>query len=582
MPIKNPPVTLREEFDDTSLRAIVRPGVDDALILIVRTDGCIVEHASGETQHFGAGLPDLSGQMLTTIWPPTVANALRTQIVQATRRRCTFRLDVDIEGADVTEHHEIVVLAHGRDRALLICRNLTDRRTVERQVHDLAFCDPLTGLPNRAAFLDTLGRRFSHARLSGDTLSVMRIQLKGLTFVNQTLGRVTGSELVASVGARLERALTSGNLLADVLPMQAELTLARTEGSEYSLLINGCVSGSVLEQAGEALLALLAEPFDVRQNSLTLNVSIGIARYPQDAADADALLAKAGVALQEAKSGAGNRCVFFSSTAQVRSISRLDIAQELRWALENDQFSVRFQPCYDCDTDTIVSTEALLRWHHPLRGEVPLTELLPIAQMHDMSDRLADWVFQHACHSATAADPDGDWMISLNLFARQAFAPGLANRLIAIARHHSINPARVRFEIHEADYHRDVFAAEQTAQRLADAGFTVIIDDCGLGAISARSLLRSNIRTLKISTRMIARLPDDERARKICKALLALGRALDIDVAATGVETRQQFDALRELGCRYMQGFFLCAPVTVEELTAQFAQEKSRQAQAKT
>lgn len=571
MPGPMPTATTSSRANAAPVTATASPSVDDALVLIARNDGRIVERACGDPERFSPGLGDVSGKYLDAVWPATVAATLRSQIVQATRRRCVMRLTVHLEREDGDEDHDITILANGRERALLICRNLTDHKTLERQVHDLAFRDPLTTLPNRAAFLRQLGEAFSGARLTGSALTVMRARLRGMAHINHTYGRAVGSELVAAAGKRLREAFAPGGTLAARLPAHAAATLARTEGNEFALLIDGSASGPLLEDLGDAVLALMRPAFTIDGHELTPTVSIGVARFPEDAADTESLLAKAAVALNEARAGSGSRCIFFSSTAQVRSISRLDVAQELRWALENDQFSVRFQPCFDCESDTIVSAEGLLRWEHPLRGEVPLSEILPVAEMNDLSDRLADWTFENAYRAALAADPDGRWPISLNLFARQAFAPGLATRLIDIARHDDIDPARVRFEIHEGDYHRDVGAAEESVRRLCDAGFSVIVDDCGLGALSARSLIRTGISMVKLSTRLVERLPGDERARKICAALLALGDKIGLRVSATGVETESQYECLRELGCRYMQGFYLCPPIEVGELTERLA-----------
>ena len=547
------------------------PGVqvcaDDTIVLIVRNDGHIADHTAGNAASFlrSECTGTLSGMHLNALWPADVVAALRKRIRDTSRRRGVSRLEASVADDYGNRVHEITVLAHGRDRCLVIARDISGKATLDKEVRDLAFRDTMTQLPNRAAFVRELGNALNKARLTGNSVALLRIHLRGLDYINRTFGRANGSRLVGTMAERLAVSLEGSDGLRSHLARHCEMVLARTEGNEYSLLISGCADTDQLKALGRDVIARLAQPEALGGDEVSLDTCIGVARFPDDAADVETLQTHAGVALYDARKHSASAIEFFSSTAQVRSLSRLDIAQELRWALDNNQFDLVYQPTFDLRTKGIVSAEALLRWEHPLRGNVPLGEILPIAEMNDLSTALGDWVMEHAIADAAALGDAPHWTVSLNLFARQSFAPALIERATQLVDHYGLRTERINFEIRAADFHRDLTASENTPRALRDAGFGVTLDDCGLHMISPRSLLRTGIGQIKLSRKLIERLPNDG-ARRIAAAHLAMAEPLAVRVCATGVESAAQVETLTQIGCRYVQGFHLGRPMSFASL----------------
>ncbi len=555
--------------DDTNPgRATVRANIDGAVVLIVKTDGRIVEHTSGDLSRLwrDTSAKDICGAYLGNLWPDDVTTIIRERVRDSVRRRSVNRVDVSLPQCSGARVHEITIIAHGRERALVICRDMTDKASLDHEVRKLAFRDSMTGLPNQASFHKQLGNKLNEARLGERNLSVMRVHLRGLDYVNKTFGREAGSSLVGDIAQRLEDGVNAATGLSRHLPPRCGVLLARTLGNEFSILVDGIVSGAALEALANDVIDQIAIPYTLSGSAITLDTCVGISRFPNDADDVETLLGNAGVALHDARKNSASAVAFFSGTAQVRSLSRMDVAQELRWALNNDQFSVLYHPCFDTTTGQMTSAEAKLRWIHPLRGHVPLSEIRPIAQMNDLSRALGDWVMNQAWRDVAAIDSSQTWYISLNLFARQSFAPELVEQARGLAQRHGLDPGRVRFEIRAADFYRDISASETSARALQDAGFEVVLDDCGLDALSPRSILRTGIRQIKLSEKLVRRLPDNAGAKQLITGLIALCSALDVQVCATGVDTAEQLACLRELGCMRVQGTHLSEPLDATQL----------------
>jgi len=566
----NVTTTPREDLSgDKMPQAQVRAGADDAVVLLVNTDGRIVEHVAGDLTPYRTGeVQEVRGQSLSLLWPGDVVTAIRDRVRHAVRRRCVSRVDVALREADGQKFHEMTIMAHGRDRALVICRDMTDKTSMDDEIRELAFRDTLTGFPNRAAFLKQLGLALGEAKLGGRALSVLRIRLRGLDDVNRSFGRGAGSDLIRALTERLSEALADKQGPRRHLPARCGVLVARTEGNEFSVLLDGTAASDTLEHFALDAMEQMSRPIKVAGQDVALAPSTGIACFPQNANDMESLIANAGIALNETRNKGSQAIVFFSSTTQLRSLSHIDVSHELRWALDNNQFKVHFQPCYDVTTQRVTSAEALLRWFHPLRGLVPLHEILPIAQVNNLSHELGEWVIENAFREASAVHGADNWHISINLFARQSFAPDLVDRAAAMAAHYKLSPTRIRFEIRAADYHRNQNASEDIVRSMNEAGFQVVLDDVGLDAINLNSLLRSGIRQLKLGRKLVEQLPDNADACRLAAAYVAMTEPLGLQVCATGVENDAQYDCLRSIGCRRMQGFFLCEPLPTAEFSA--------------
>ncbi|MEM6638804.1 MAG: bifunctional diguanylate cyclase/phosphodiesterase [Pseudomonadota bacterium] len=537
---------------------------DRLVVLVVLMDGHIVNVAAGDAADLCESLNerDVSGEHLSTIWPDAGWQAVRDRIRDATRRRLVGTIEIAVGGPAGRRTHELTVLPHGRDRALVVCRDTSRRASFEREVRDLAFRDPVCGLPNRAAFLRHIEDRVNRTRLSGGSLSVLRIGLRGLDAINDTFGRQAGTQLLSALAQRLHDLLDSGSSVAG-LSDGASPFVARIDGKELAVVVENSASTDTLNALANALLEALTRP-EVAPQGERLNVGarVGIARFPADASTVDTLLANAGVALYDARKHGQTGIRFFSPAPQAKSASSLDMSQELRWALKNDQFHVAYQPWFGIDDGHPHGAEALLRWTHPLRGDVPLAEILPIAQMNDLCDALGDWVLTRAATNIADGRSDERLPIAVNLFARQSFSPHLVERASAILERFGVEPDRIVFEIRANHFLRDMMSAEATARALRDAGFGLTLDHCGFTALSPRSLHRTGITQIKLGRRLIQRLPE-QGACDVVAAHLGMAAPLGIDVCATGVEDAEELAALKDIGCHSVQGFLLGRPEPV-------------------
>ena len=422
----------------------------------------------------------------------------------------------------------------------------------EKLLHD-AFHDVLTGLPNRALFLDRLEHRLAlEKRRHQTSFSVLVLDIDRFKVINDSLGHMRGDELLVEVARRLQSCLRPAD------------TVARLSGDEFTILLEDVASAADARNVADRLREELRVPFWLGAHEVFSGASIGIAHGSAAYAHPEDILRDADTALYRAKAQGRGRCVEFDASMHDRAVELLELETSLRRALERKEFQLHYQPVVSLSTGQITGAEALLRWNHPERGLVPPMEFIPLAEETGLIVEIGAWVLREACRQMKEwqerlAQPHLE--IGVNLSSRQFQGPGLVAEVAEVLRATGLSPRSLRLEVTESllmDKHPNV---AQTMTELRAMGVRIDLDDFGTGYSSLSYLHQFPIDTLKIDRSFIHRIGASDDALEIVNTILALASSLDMEVVAEGVETEQQLEQLRKMHCAYAQGYHLSRPV---------------------
>ena len=420
--------------------------------------------------------------------------------------------------------------------------DVTEQKRVEERIAYAANVDDLTGLPNRKAFCEQIEQELKRVE-RGEQLAVLYLDIDYLKQVNDTLGHPAGDKLLIGVADRL------GDCIRDLD------VVARLSGDEFAII------QKLLDQPSDAAaLAMrirdaIREPFDLDGHQVTVDISIGISMAPNDATKLDELMKTADMALYEAKNAGRGTYRYYEPEINVRIQARAKLEQELESAFANGEFELFYQPIANLDDDKITSFEALLRWNHPERGLVSPAEFIPVAEDMGLIIPLGEWVLRTACAEA-ATWPD-NIQVAVNISSIQLTNKNLINAVVGAIAAAGIEPSRLELEITESVLIENTAANLATLKSLHDLGVRFVMDDFGTGYSSLSYLLSFPFHKIKIDRCFIAALSDKHESHAIVRAITDLARSLKLQVTAEGVETAQQLQQVRLLGCTEMQGYLL-------------------------
>lgn len=448
--------------------------------------------------------------------------------------------------------------------ALLFLLVVTNTRRVARDLaasheraESLAGQDPLSGLPNRLLFgqtLDAALRRLDDQIRAGEQsggFALMFLDLDRFKEVNDAHGHQAGDALIQEVAHRLRHLLEPGD------------TLARFGGDEFAVLQNGVGSDEDARVVAARILHALSEAFTIGSNSVNVGVSIGIALAPRDSCDRETLMRMADTALYEAKSEGRNRCAFFHREMDDALQMRKVVADDLRRAIAENELTIHYQPIFSADGKQVVSLEALVRWPHPTRGMISPAKFVPLAEQSGLVIPLGEWVVRRVCEDGKR------WpgvRIAVNVSPIQFRQRGFVESVISAVEEAGFDPARLELELTEGVVVEDADAAEKVMGRLRDYGFPLALDDFGTGYSSLIYLRRFAFDKIKIDQSFLESLDEMGESAILVHSIVHLGRALGLTVTAEGVETPEQHRFLMALGCHEMQGFLFSRPVCAEEV----------------
>lgn len=443
--------------------------------------------------------------------------------------------------------------------------DITVLKETERRLEHLAHYDTLTGLPNRTLLQDRLRQLILLSGRDKKKTAVIMLDLDGFKEVNDAMGHDKGDELLIQVASRLQECVRKSD------------TIARFGGDEFVVVLPNINSFDNLIWIAQNIIDSMNDPFTIGDRKFFVTASLGIAIYPDDGKSGAAIMKNADVAMHAAKEGGKNTFRFFKTSMLDKSINKLFKANEIRDAIENQEFILHFQPRFWTGTRKIHSMEALIRWEHPERGMVYPGDFIPLAEETGLITRIDKWVLYNAClkNKELQEKTKKNTVVSINLSAKDFMQHNLVNIIKSSIRKSGINPSLVELEITETVIMQDLERSIKTLERLKETGVTISVDDFGTGYSSLSYLKMFPIDLLKIDRSFVSDLPDDRNDMAVVEAIIAMGHALGLTVLAEGVETEAQLDFLTERGCDFVQGYYLSRPVTYEQIEKMLYNENS-------
>jgi diguanylate cyclase (GGDEF)-like protein/PAS domain S-box-containing protein len=432
--------------------------------------------------------------------------------------------------------------------------DITQRKLVEEQILHDALHDALTGLPNRALFLDRLGIAIAHAKRRKDHIySVLFVDLDQFKTINDSLGHVIGDKVLVAIARRMGSALRPGD------------TVARLGGDEFAVLVDGLADQDAASLVADRLITELSSPFEVDGHDILVSASIGITSSHPTYESPEDVLRDADRALYRAKSvGTARREIFEGDAASRLGVS-VQLENDLRLAIEHDELRLHYQPIVTLDSGSIVGFEALLRWSHPQRGLMYPVEFVPLADQSGLIVPIGRWVLKEACRQMaswqTQFPERRPLSVGVNLSGRQFLQFDLVEQIEASLAATKLEAGSLRLEIPETILMENSEAAIEKLCQLRDLKVELNIDDFGTGYSSLSLLHRLPTDSLKIDRSFVGQIGVHDRSAQIVATIVTLARNLGMTVAAEGLETAHQVQAVRGLECEYGQGYFFSKPV---------------------
>ncbi len=465
-----------------------------------------------------------------------------------------------IIGSEIFEQYVHYLSEHQLIRSYLF--NITARKRAEKNLEYRAFYDTLTDLPNRNYFDEKLEIALVEARNNDYLMALLFLDLDSFKNINDTLGHKIGDQLLKSFAQRLSSCVRNDDVVS------------RWGGDEFTLLLPQINSPEDTINLAQRILDDLKQPFEISGHQLYIKTSIGIAIYPQDGEDAETLLKNADAALYRAKERGRNHYRFYRSTMTSKVSLLLKLENLLYQALEEESFSLYYQPQLKLATHKISGMEALLRWYHPELGHVSPVRLIPLAEQTDLIIPISIWVLKTACRQNKAWQKQGlsPIPIAVNLSPKQFQQPNLVNIVSQVLEETELEPHLLELEITETAMMENIDFSQETLDKLRNLGVQISLDDFGTGYSSLGYLQKFPVTTLKIDQSFIQTLQNNSRNIAIISAIIALGKSFDLRVVAEGVETLQQLEFLQRLNCQEIQGFWFSRPLKSTDATTFLSQ----------
>ena len=445
-----------------------------------------------------------------------------------------------------------------------VLRDISDIKRSEERLEYLAHHDALTGLPNRSLFQVRLEQCLQRASRYRREFAVLFLDLDRFKIVNDTLGHPVGDGLLQRVAETLGKQVRSVD------------TIARLGGDEFVILLEDVPAARFAAKFAARIMETFGQPFNVLGHEFFVTASIGISLYPQDGTDSDTLLRHADIAMYQAKNLGRNGFRFFEAAMSEGAAERLRLEQDLRGAVQRNEFILYYQPQLALDSHQLRGVEVLCRWHHPVLGLLPPSTFIPLAEDIGVIDDLGAWVLEHSCRQLAEWDRAGFQVprLAVNLSVREIERADLVEQVRSVLQSMRIAPARLELEVTESMIMRHTEAAITVLTALRALGVTLAVDDFGTGYSSLAYLKRLPLNRLKIDRSFVERLTQDPNDDAIVCAVIALARSLGLEVLAEGVETREQVAFLHHEGCSEGQGYLFSRPMTAAVLASAWSKTR--------
>ena len=439
-------------------------------------------------------------------------------------------------------------------------RNITDQKRLELQLEHQSTYDVLTNLPNRALMLELIARSIESSKKSNTNMGLVLIDIDKFSKINDSFGRSKGDALIKEIAGRLKQHLSLDNILG------------RIGGDEFMVIVNDLNKIEKSISVITRLMKAFDQPFSIYGHEVIVTGCIGVSFYPKDGHDADVLLSNADVAMLRAKKERRDNFQFYSQDMNDYTIQQIDLESQLHKAIDEEQFVVQYQPLYNLEQVECLGVEALVRWKHPERGMVAPLDFIPLAEELGLIQQIGEWVLKTACKQGKIWQDQGftNIKIAVNISAHQ-FKFGMLSRTVKeILAETCMTPKNLEIELTESVLIDGSDDVSNTLRELASLGLSISIDDFGTGYSSFSYVRRFPVSKLKIDRAFITDMIVDADGRAIVKAMISMGKSLNMKVLAEGIETEQQLNLLKDMHCDQGQGFYFAKPMSAEDCTKFF------------
>lgn len=536
------------------------------------TEAALIVSARGDIETI---LPNLDtvdgpgpavGQTISDIWPTPVASAASDAIRDALRHRRVRREEVTQH--DDPAQYELIAVPQGRDRVLLLLRNLTRLYGLRSEAESAAAS---VALPARDFLLTELQRVVDMQALREGRAALICLNISQLDDGGHVFAPGQQEDILRELGERLANELRGPN--EQVITDFSQLSIvARFDYRQFAVALPAIDSGTDAESVAERLVAVLQKPVDISGHQTAVSASAGIALFPQDGTDAETLFGSACAAMEDAAANRTSQLRFHSGTLRLPSLQRQDLELSLKTALASDALALSYLPIVDAHSRGVCAVEGLLRWPDSMLLAQSVRQIVSVAERTGLILPIGRWVVEQACRQITAlrAERDEDLRLTVNVSAQEYSRPEYASELATLLEELDFDPALLDVEIEERVLFRDAMRSFAASRELRALGIGVVVDDFGTGACSLENLARSPVTAIKIDNRLVADLEQDERKRATCMAAIGIAKSLGMTSIGEGVETVYQASFLRDHGCDQLQGFFLTEPLDRGELIELF------------
>jgi len=450
------------------------------------------------------------------------------------------------------------------DMALRRANEELEGRVAERTaaLHKLAYYDPVTRLPNQLLLLNELQALVEKAEDSAGDTVVILLDIERFSFINETMGHDAGTELLRSIANRLSRTFCEER-------NGRSATVGRFGADEFAVLMPGVDSESDITELATRIKATVEEPFLINGRDLFLKASVGVAWHPVHGRDSQSVFRCAEAALHRSMRSIDNEVTFYHNEMRYRARYKFDMEAELRCAIDEGEISAWYQPQQSTETGELAGVEALARWIRPDGSMVYPNDFIPLSEEMGVSDLLFESIMHSVCSDVAKWRAEGDWNVpvSVNLSAHQLRNQDLVALIKSILSETDVDRELINLELTETVLLEDLTIAQPVLNDLAAFGVGIHIDDFGTGYSSLSYLAQLPVQTLKIDQSFIAALSDSETTERVVQAIIALGKAMKLEVVAEGVETDRQYAIVRRLGCDLVQGYFIAKPMSADRFT---------------
>ena len=542
---------------------LVENAIDHAIMRIDK-NGMIASWNVGAETIYGYSEQEIIGRPSSVLFTPQDNAAsqpiLEMEIASKNGRSDDDRWQVRKDGSRFWSSGVVTPVKDesGNDNGYVkILRDLTDRKLAQERSVYLSQHDSLTGLPNRNKFNEELDAVINEARQRKTKVGVLFIDLDRFKSINDSLGYHVGDAVLMSVGCRLVEAVRKTDIVA------------RLGGDEFGIICNGVATQSEMAHLANKLMEELSKPFFVHTNQVSIGASIGITMFPKDAEDPNQILKYADMAMYHAKANGRSNFQFYTDNLDVEAKRRNTVEEELRHAIQRDELSLYYQPQISLEKNTICSIEALLRWKNAKLAPLSTEEFIALADETGLIVPIGEWVLQNACKQLKAWRQAGypHLRIAVNVSSKQLADLSFMDIVDAALRKNEIDPHTLELEITERMLMEDNLRNNSVLRSLKERGIGISVDDFGTGFSSLSYLKHFPIDSLKIDKVFVKSLPEDQHDAAIASAIIGMAHSLGMQVVAEGIETEDQRDFLKDLGCDCGQGFLFSEPVPPEGIT---------------